>query len=402
MLPRMFSSAQTPAIVRSRFGSIDIIRGAVMVLMALDHVRAFGAVPAGGPTPGVFFTRWITNYCAPAFVFLAGTGAFLHARKVGDRGAMSRYLLTRGALLILFEMTISRLGWTFNLDFYNYTEANVIWAIGWSMIGLAALIHLPLRAVAAFGILVIAGHNLLDGIPEDVRRSMQQSAFSGLPQVLNFGGEFRFFGSGPKLVVLYTIVPWVGVMAAGYAFGAIITLDDRNRHRWCYIIGVGATALFLVLRWFNLYGNPWPWSATDDGIPLLSFLFTAKYPASLQFLLMTLGPVIALIPVLERARGRASDALQVFGRVPLFFYLLHIPFIHLVTVLISLVRTPAATWWLFENHPLRIPPAPEGYQYSLPMLYLVTALVTVALYYACRWYDVRKARPPRTFITTYI
>jgi uncharacterized membrane protein len=386
----------------ARIQSLDIIRGAVMILMALDHVRVFAAVPPGGPTPGVFFTRWITNFCAPAFVFLAGTGAFLHAIKVGDKRAMSKYLLVRGALLVLFEMTISRLGWTFNFDFYNYTEANVIWAIGWSMIGLAALIHLPLKAIAASGLFVIFAHNLLDGLPEESYKAMMASPFSGLYQVLYFAGEFRFFGNGPMLVVLYTIIPWIGVLAAGYAFGAVMQFDDARRHRWCYAIGVGAIVLFVLLRVTNAYGNPWPFSADDDGIPLLNFLSTAKYPASLQFLLMTLGPTIAVIPLLERMRGRVRDFVTTFGRVPLFFYLLHIPFIHAVAVLISLVRTPDATWWLFLNHPLRIPPAPEGYMYSLPMLYAVTVLVVIALYFPCRWYAERKVRQPRTWVTTYI
>jgi uncharacterized membrane protein len=316
--------------------------------------------------------------------------------------AMSKYLLVRGALLVLLEMTISRLGWTFNFDFYNYTEANVIWAIGWSMIGLAALIHLPLKLVAAFGLLVIFGHNVLDGLPEDTRKSLLESPLSGFYQVLYFGGEFRFFGNGPMLVVLYTIIPWIGVLAAGYAFGAIVQLDEASRHRWCYAIGVGAIVLFLLLRVTGIYGNPWSWSPDDEGNPLLNFLSTNKYPASLQFLLMTLGPTIALIPPLERMRGPVRDFVTTFGRVPLFFYLLHIPFIHAVTVLISLVRTPDATPWLFLNHPLRIPPAPDGYMYSLPLLYLVTVIVVIALYFPCRWYAARKLRQPRTWITTYI
>ena len=386
----------------ARIESLDIIRGAVMILMALDHVRVFAGVPPGGPTPGLFFTRWITHFCAPAFVFLAGTGAFLHAVKVGDKRAMSKYLIIRGLLLILFEMTISRIGWTFNFDFYNYTEANVIWAIGWSMIGLAALIHLPLKFVAAFGIVVIAGHNMLDYMSDETRKTLLQSPMSGLYQVLYFGNEFRFFGNGPKLVVLYTIFPWIGVIAAGYAFGAIMQLDDARRRRWCYIIGIGAIALFIVLRTFNLYGNPWPWSSDGNRNALFSFLSTAKYPASLQFLLMTLGPTIAAIPLLEHVRGRLVDFMTTIGRVPLFYYLLHIPFIHAVTVLISLVRSPDATPWLFLKHPLRIPPAPEGYMYSLPLLYLVTVAVVIALYFPCRWYDARKRREPRTWFTTYI
>ncbi|MEP6495602.1 MAG: heparan-alpha-glucosaminide N-acetyltransferase domain-containing protein [bacterium] len=367
-----------------RFSSIDIIRGAVMVLMALDHVRVFSAVPAGAPAPSVFFTRWITNFCAPAFIFFAGTSAFLHGDKLRDMRALSKYLIVRGALLIVFEMTVSRLSWTFNLDFYNYTEANVIWAIGWSMIILAALIHLPVRAVAAFGLVIIAGHNITDYFQKPLEPLSNIHFF----QILYFGGEFRWLDTGPKLVVLYSIIPWAGVIAAGYAFGVIMQMDDDVRRHWCRRIGLGAIALFIALRGFNGYGNPAHWSSDSP----LFFLATTKYPASLQFLLMTLGPCIALIPLLERTRSWMSETLTVFGRVPLFYYLLHIPFIHLVTVLISLVRSPSATWWLFLNHPLRIPPAPEGYRYPLPLLYLVTLLVVVALYFPCRWYGPFKSR----------
>ncbi len=167
-----------------------------MVLMALDHVRVFAGVPAGGPTPGLFFTRWVTNFCAPAFVLLAGTGAFLHAVAINDRRAMSRYLLVRGLLLIALEMTVSRVSWTFNLDFYNYTEANVLWVIGWSMIALAALIHLPLRVIAVFGVVMIAGHNLMDYVPEAAVEAIRQSPLSGFWHV-TYGpfSDFRFLAT---------------------------------------------------------------------------------------------------------------------------------------------------------------------------------------------------------------
>ena len=387
----------------ARIQSIDIVRGAVMVLMALDHVRVYAAVPPGGSDPGVYFTRWITHFCAPAFVFLAGTGAFLHGRKLGDPAALSRYLVTRGALLVLLELTVSRVSWTFNFDFYNYTEANVIWAIGWSMIALALLTRLPLRVVAAFGVAVIAGHHLLESVAPDPWNMPAGQRLGWLWQVLYVGGEFRVGGTGPMLVILYTIVPWVGVIAAGYAFGAVMAADRGTRHRWCYRIGLGAIALFLVLRGFNIYGDPSPWSATSGKVPpVLSFLWTTKYPASLLFLLMTLGPVIALLPPLENARGRFAGWLQVFGREPLFFYLLHIPFIHLVAVLISQVRTPDATPWLFLNHPLRIPPAPEGYRYPLPMLWAVWIAVSIALYFPTRWYGRLKERTGGRGLLRYI
>lgn len=388
---------------QGRIQSIDIVRGAVMVLMALDHVRVYAAVPPFGSDPAVYFNRWITHFCAPAFVFLAGTGAFLHGRKLGDLAALSRYLATRGALLVLLELTVSRVSWTFNFDFHNYTEANIIWAIGWSMIVLAVLVRLPLRVVAAFGLVVIAGHHLLESIAPDPWNMPAGQRAGWLWQVLYVGGEFRVGGTGPMLVILYTIIPWVGVIAAGYAFGAVMPLEREARRRWCFRIGLGAIALFLVLRGFNVYGDPSPWSTTDENLPpLLSFLWTTKYPASLLFLLMTLGPVIALLPLLENARGRFAGWLQVFGREPLFFYLLHIPFIHAVAVAISLVRTPEATTWLFLNHPLRIPPAPEGYRWPMPMLWTVWVLVSIALYFPTRWYGRLKERKGATGLLRYI
>jgi len=382
----------------ARFRSLDIIRGAVMVLMALDHVRVFSAVPANGQTPALFLTRWITNFCAPAFVFLAGTGAALLGNRTGNQ-ALTRYLLRRGALLVFFEMTISRLSWTFNLDFYNYTEANVLWAIGWSMILLAVLIHLPRIVIGTVTLLVIAGHDVTDYFQEPLQKLVESSPAHHFLQILYFGGDFRWVDTGPRLVVLYSIIPWVGVIAAGYLFGRVMTLDTERRRSLCLRIGLGAVALFLFLRAFNIYGNPWHWTS-DKGLvrAILTFIGTSKYPASLQFLLMTLGPVIALIPLLERVTGWLSQRLVTFGRVPLFYYLLHIALIHMLTVLIALVRSPAAVSWLFENHPLRVPPAPPGYRYSLPLLYAVTLLAVTILYFPCRWYADLKARRPDSWL----
>jgi uncharacterized membrane protein len=307
--------------------------------------------------------------------------------------------LKRGALVVLLEMTVSRVSWTFNFDFYNYSEANVLWAIGWSMIVLAVLVYLPTRAVGAMGLAIIALHNVIDSFGERLGEAASQSPFAHFLQLLYFGGEFRWFGNGPMIVVLYTIIPWVGVMAAGYAFGPVMQLDATRRWRVTFAIGIGATLAFLLLRAFNIYGNPWPWSAEGNGVnTALSFLQTAKYPASLQFLLMTLGPTIALLPLLEKSAGRVLRWLVTFGRVPLFYYLLHIPLIHATALLISVVRTPDVTWWLFENHPLRIPPVPPGYRYSLTMLYVVTALCVWMLYFPCRWYRDLKARHRGTWL----
>lgn len=390
------TTATTPApsgpITGGRVASIDIIRGAIMVLMALDHVRVYSGLPAGGPTPGIFLTRWVTHFCAPGFVFLAGTSAFLYGRRHAD---LARFLVVRGAWLIFLELTVIRLGWTFNLDF-AHQMAGVIWAIGWCMILLALFSRLPVAAVGAIGVAIIAGHNLLD----PVLPTLAARPLGWLWTILivgPFAEPIALGPEGPWLVVLYSIVPWIGVMATGYAFGTIVTADAVRRRAWCLRVGLGAIALFLLLRGFNLYGDPSPWgSAPGNGRPampaLLSFLNTTKYPASLDFLLMTLGPTIALVPLLESARGWLARTIALFGRVPFFFYLLHIPLIHALALVVSKIRLGAVSPWLFANHPMGNPPAPEGYTWSLPLLYLVWAISLVLLYFACRWYADFKLR----------
>jgi uncharacterized membrane protein len=398
----------TPGAVRSapalergfRLQSIDIIRGAVMVLMAIDHVRVYSGLPGGGPTPGIFFTRWVTHFCAPAFVFFAGTSAFFYGRKHSD---LSRFLFLRGAWLVLLELTVIRVAWTFNLDYQHYLLAGVIWAIGWCMILMAVLVRLPVAAVGTIGLLIIAGHDAVFPRLPNLIPALQGS-LSWLWKILYlafFDGPIMLGPDGPGLIVLYSIVPWIGVMAAGYAFGAILTAEPARRRRLCLGIGLGATALFLVLRGFNIYGDPQPWSAPgaagsgEEGRPipaLLSFLATTKYPASLNFLLMTLGPTIALIPALEGARGALARWLTVFGRVPFFFYLLHIPLIHTLALVVSLIRLGEVSPWLFANHPMGSPDAPEGYTWSLWQLYVVWAIAVALLYFPCRWFADLKAR----------
>lgn len=383
----------------SRVVSIDLIRGAVMILMAIDHVRVFAGVPAGGATAGIFFTRWITHFCAPAFLFLAGTSAFLYGRK---HEGFSRFLLTRGVWLVFLELTFLRLAWTFNFDFAHYEMAGVIWVIGWCMILMAGLVKLPLRVVGLIGILIIFGHNLMDPYIQTLVPSLGNdfgSALWKISYVGFFAGPISLGPDGPSLIVLYSLVPWIGVMAAGYAFGAILTLEPTRRNRLCLGIGLGAVALFIILRSFNLYGDPRPWvsaAVSPDGGPgmpaLFSFLNTTKYPASLSFLLMTLGPMIALIPILERARGPLVKPITLFGRVPFFFYMLHIPLIHILAILVSIVSLGEVSGWLFMNHPMGSPPPPEGYTWGLGTLYFVWAGAILILYYPCTWFADVKAR----------
>ncbi len=375
----------------SRVNAIDLLRGVVMILMAIDHVRVYSALPAGGPSAGIFFTRWVTHFCAPVFVFLAGTSAFFYGRKHED---LARFLVTRGAWLILLELTFFRVAWTFNFDFMQYEMAGVIWCIGWCMILLAGLVKLPLAAVGTIGIAIIAGHNLLDGYVRALLPTLAENSFSGLWKILYvgfFAGPLQFGENGPSLIVLYSIFPWAGVMAAGYAFGKILTLETTERKRMCLALGLGATALFIVLRGFNLYGDPRPWSATPPMPALFSFLNTSKYPASLLFLMMTLGPSIALLPVLENVRSKIANWITVFGRVPFFYYLLHIPVIHALALVVSQIRLGEISPWLFMNHPMGNPPAPEGYMWNLATLYLVWAVTMVLLYFPCRWFVAVKA-----------
>jgi uncharacterized membrane protein len=383
----------------SRIESIDLIRGAVMILMAIDHVRVYSGVPPGGPTPGVFFTRWITHFCAPAFIFLAGTSIFFYGRKHAD---VSRFLMIRGAWLIFFEFTFLRVAWTFNFDFRHYEMAGVIWVIGCCMILMAGLIKLPLPVVGTIGVVIIAAHNLMDSQMGKLLEGLDTNKFSGLWKIFYvgfFAGPIQLGPDGPFLIVLYSIIPWIGVMAAGYAFGKILTFDPARRNRFCLAIGLGAVGLFLVLRGFNLYGDPRPWHVAMQGrngappMPAwLAFLNTSKYPASLSFLLMTLGPVIALIPLLEGLRGSLARRISIFGRVPFFFYMLHIPLIHAMALVVSKIRFGFVSPWLFTNHPMGNPAPPDGYVWSLPLLYLVWGVAIVLLYFVCRWFAEFKGK----------
>lgn len=375
-----------------RVGSIDIIRGAVMILMAVDHVRVYAGIPAGGPDVGVFFTRWITHFCAPAFIFLAGTSAFFYGRRHPD---LSRFLLVRGLWLVFLELTFLRVAWTFNFDFASYELAGVIWAIGWCMVIMAGLVRLPLTAIAITGIVLVFGHNLLDGVFWDIVPGLGNDPGSVLWKVLYvgfFAGPVSFGPEGPDLIVLYSIVPWIGVMAAGYAFGSVLVLEPSRRDAVCLRMGLGAIGLFLILRVTNLYGDPQPWSADGPMPAVLSFLNTTKYPASLLFLLMTLGPAIALIPILERWQGRVASWISLFGRVPFFYYMLHIPLIHALALVTSWIIHGEVSWWLFQNHPMGNPPPPDGYPWGLFGLYVVWGVAIIILYGACRWFAGLKAR----------
>jgi uncharacterized membrane protein len=372
-----------------RIASMDLVRGVVMILMAIDHVRVYSGVPAGGPTWGVFFTRWITNFVAPAFVFIAGTAAYLHGRKLADRAALSKFLLIRGAWLILLELSVLRVCWTFNFDFAHYLLAGVIWMIGWSMILLAAAVYLPTLAVGVIGIAIVALHNLTDLVQSQQAQVSVGDGPSSILKFLYLGGEVKLGGSGPPLMILYVLVPWIGVMMAGYAFGQVMEMSGERRRTICLRLGAVLTVLFIVLRMMDVYGDPRPWSQNHT---FLGFLNTTKYPASLEFLLMTLGPMFILWGFAERWKGVVAGIVETFGRVPMFYYLLHIPVIHLAACLVSLIREGKVNAWLFANHPVAAGPAPPGYRWSLGLLYLVCALCVIALYFPSRWFGRLKSK----------
>jgi uncharacterized membrane protein len=368
-----------------RVRSIDVLRGLAVAVMVLDHVRVFSGVPAGGATPGVFFTRWVTHFCAPAFVFLAGASAYLYGRTHRD---LSRFLVGRGLLLIVLELTVVRLAWTFNLDFGGHALAGVLWVLGASMIVLAALARLPAWAVGVVGLAIIAGEGLLDGRLADTAGPV--AWWWKLLYVGFLAGPIELGDGGLRVQVLYSLVPWIGVMAAGYGFGALLAHPRRDR---CAVLGVAAIALFVVLRWHDGYGDPRSWVGSPKP-GYLAFLDATKYPASLEFLLMTLGPLLVAVPLAERARGPIAGWLATLGRVPLLFYLLHLPLVHGLAVVVSWLRAGAVEPWLFANHPMDAGRPPDGYAWSLALVYAVTALALVVLSVACARYAAYKQQHP--------
>lgn len=368
-----------------RIESLDLVRGVIMVLMAIDHVRVYSGVPAGGPAPGIFFTRWVTHFCAPGFVFFAGTAAFLQGRKIA-RGDLARYLVTRGLMLIVLELTLIRLCWTFGVDYSQFLLAGVIWMLGWCMVLLAGFLFLPLRAIGALGLLIIVAQNAFGA----VGGLLPQSWRPVWELIYPVGSELQLGQSGPTVTVLYTIVPWIGVMCAGFAFGAVLADSDANRRRWCIRIGLTAIALFLIVGGAQ---------AAQGGGPnappaLIRFLNQRKYPASPLFLLMTLGPMIALLPFAERARGWVAQAVTTFGRVPLFYYLLHIPLIHALALIVWLLRDGATHQERFATAPY----VPAGPRWSLALLYVVWLIAVAILYPLCRWYARVKGRNPQAWM----
>jgi len=373
---------------RARIESVDILRGIIMIVMALDHVRDFFGNSGLNPTDpantsvALFFTRWITHFCAPVFFLLTGTGAYLSLRRK-SKSELSRFLFTRGLWLIFLELVVVRcLGWQFNFD-YRLTMLVVLWALGWAMIVLSALVYLPASFVATFGVVMIVTHNLLDS----VRSSNPLWSILHSPNVVFSNLQHIVF-------VAYPLIPWIGVTAAGYGLGHIFGWSSGRRKAFLVRLGIVLTAAFIVLRWINIYGDPIRWAAQKSAaLTLLSFLNTNKYPPSLLFLLMTLGPAMLVLWAIDgRTPGFLRPALTI-GKVPMFYYILHVPLIHLLAVIVCYARY-GGVHWMFESSNLAQFPItpPPGWGFSLPIVYQVWAFVVLTLYPLCGWFAGLKQR----------
>jgi uncharacterized membrane protein len=404
--------------VRARLDSIDLLRGIVMVVMMLDHTRDFVhyvQIQGFDPTDlthtsvKLFFTRWITHYCAPIFVFLAGTGAYLQLARGKSKRDLSRFLITRGLWLIVLEFTAVRVGAFLNVDYRFLGVAQVIWVIGVSMIVLGGLIHLPLRVVAAFGLLMIALHNLLDRFhvqgwqgPNSPVPSFWAKLFILMHQPFE---PLPVLGwPSPGVFVIYPLIPWIGVMAMGFVCGKLYDLEAARRRRLLLTMGGVATLLFFVLRTINVYGDPSPWKQQPSvAFTILSFFNVTKYPPSLLFLLMTLGPALLLLALFERDVSQVSgsrdksgilewfrEAFITFGRVPLFFYLLQWPTAHLMSIIAHLIaHKPVA--WMFTS-PVLLSGPPPGVGFNLAVVYLCWISGVALLYPLCKWFAGVKQR----------
>lgn len=376
---------------RVRIESIDLLRGIIIVIMALDHVHDFfGALDASPTnlattTAELFFTRWITHFCAPVFFLLTGTSACLTLQRM-SKAQLSRFLLTRGLWLIVLEVVVMRFALQFNVD-YQITLLTVLWALGWAMIVLAGLIHVPTGALIALGVVMLAGHNLLDGIQADALGTL-----APLWSVLHAPG---FVHTGTHAVfVAYPLVPWLGVTALGYALGHSYGWSTERRRALLLRLGLGLTLGFVLLRLLNVYGDPQPWSTQRSSLwTLLSFLNTQKYPPSLLFLLMTLGPALLFLRAFDAHTPRLLRPALVYGKVPLFFYVLHFYLIHLLAVVACYLRYGDVSG-MFRSPDISHFPftAPPGWDAGLPAIYLLWACVVLALYPLCRWYAGVKQR----------
>lgn len=356
---------------KKRIDSIDILRGIVMVVMALDHTRDFFMSLNYDPTDLtrastlLFLTRFITHYCAPTFVFLAGTGAFLSLNRGKTKAQASAFLLSRGLWLVFLEFTLIHWGWG------EGQFLQVIWAIGISMMVLGLLVFLPLPVVGAFGLILIFGHNLLDGVNIVTMSAGEKNLWT----FLHMQGMGHILGM--DVFIVYPLIPWIGVMATGYAFGKLFIIDAAKRKRVLIIMGTLSIVLFIVIRYLGIYGDPSAWAYQGNiHRTILSFINVTKYPPSLDYLLVTLGPGMLFLAWIEGRSNKLTDILVVYGRVPLFYYILHLYLIHLSAIVLGHIVT--------LPHSLLPGPGPQGL--SLGWVYVVWLSVVTILYFPCRWF----------------
>lgn len=386
-----------------RIDSIDFLRGLVMVIMLLDHTREFVHAAAFHSSPtdltktnvALFFTRWITHICAPTFVLLAGTSIYLQKMRGKSPAELSKFLLTRGLWLIVLEFTVVRFSLFFNFDYSFLGLAEVIWVFGVSMITLAALIYLPVRAIAAFGIGMIALHNLFDGIIVPPATSMAGTPAPDALQILwlflHQPGFVPLF-QNVKIFVAYPILPWVGVMAAGYALGVVYEWEAKRRRKFLLKLGFILSALFVIIRTTNLYGDPQIWMTQPSPLfTFLSFLNTTKYPASLLFLLMTLGPALIILAWAEKINEQGennflSRIIITFGRVPLFYFIMQMFTAHIFGILFNYLAGKSISYF-FLNFPASSTEAPPDAGFPLWAVYAAWLAGLLLLYPLCLWYS---------------
>lgn len=376
----------------TRIESIDILRGLVMVIMALDHTRDYFYYGAffGDPTnletttPILFFTRFITHYCAPVFVFLAGTSAFLYGSKK-TKPELFKFLFTRGIWLIILEIFINNLIWKFDLS-YSRIILQVIWAIGLSMVVLSLLIFLSRKILIIIGFIIILGHNTLDTIV------MQGSGLKANLWYILHQTNFIQITDEHRLGIFYPVLPWIGIMILGYCLGSFYTknFNVSIRKKWLLGMGLTATILFFIIRGINIYGDLVPWTFQNTTTKtILSFFSVTKYPPSLAYTLITLGPALIFLYGIEAIKNKITNFFLVFGRVPLFYYFLHVLLIHVLAIIGILIfggdwKNMILTAEVFDNAKL------INYGYSLFIVYLVWIGVIALLYFPCKKYMIYK------------
>jgi len=386
---------------RQRIQSIDVLRGLVMVIMALDHVRDFfykvnleeAGSAATGPTdlettyPMLFFTRWITHFCAPIFVFLAGSSIYLMSLKK-TKQELSMFLIKRGFWLVIVEAIIITLGWTFN-PLYNLIILQVIWAIGVSMILLGVLVLLPYRIIFAIGLIIVFGHNLLD-YPA-ISSGLKGSALADFLYFSNFSVYSPF--KDHYILIVYSFLPWTGVMLLGYSFGKLYapSVDAAWRRKKLIQLGAGLLLLFVLLRFSNLYGDPVAWTTQSRGpvYTFLSFLNVNKYPPSLLFLCITIGTGILFLAFIEKVQNRFTAVMNIYGRVPMFYYILHFYIIHILVVIIFYIQGFGNKDIVTPNVPFLF--RPQAFGFNLWGVYAVWAFVVIVLYPLCKKYNAYKS-----------